>query len=181
MQGRIAIWPSYYLDLASVFALQTLRRGVPAAFLSRALLPNVLNIQNYLDFHGPLRDRVARSRGVLVLDGCVLIAPMLVLDLMHDAVVWTAGYIYRCPAYLWHGEVGQFLHFRLRDGRWMAAAPVLRWACAMTAYLAAVTATGEAMGWLVERPVLAVRDRLFPSRGGPLGGPEAMAPASDGG
>jgi peptidoglycan/LPS O-acetylase OafA/YrhL len=78
------------------------------------------------------------------------------------------------PIYLWHIEVGIALNRVL--ARWVAFGPeamALRWACGMSAFLVLSVVLGVVMGRLVERPALAMRDRLFPAR---ADGPAAARP-----
>ena len=69
------------------------------------------------------------------------------------------------PIYLWHIDVAIALNRVLT--RWVALGPeatALRWACGMSAFLVLSVVLGVLMGHLVERPALAMRDRLFPPR-----------------
>ena len=78
------------------------------------------------------------------------------------------------PIYLWHIEVGIALNRLL--ARWVALGPeamALRWACGMSAFLVLSVVIGVVMGRLVERPALAMRDRLFPA---PADGPASAGP-----
>ena len=69
------------------------------------------------------------------------------------------------PVYLWHIEVGIALNRVL--ARWVALGPdalALRWVSGMSAFVVLSVVMGVVMGRLVERPALAMRDRLFPAR-----------------
>ena len=73
--------------------------------------------------------------------------------------------VFSYPIYLWHIEVAIALNRLL--ARWVALGPesiALRWACGMSAFLVLSVVVGVVMGRLVERPALALRDRLFPAR-----------------
>ena len=69
------------------------------------------------------------------------------------------------PIYLWHIEVGIALNRVL--ARWVALRPealAMRWVCGMSAFVVLSVVIGVVMGRLIERPVLAMRDRIFPAR-----------------
>lgn len=87
--------------------------------------------------------------------------------------------VFSYPIYLWHIEVGIVLNRLL--ARWVALEPegiAVRWACGMSAFIVLSVVMGTLMGRLVERPALALRDRLFPARAHvAIGGrPDVMRP-----
>jgi peptidoglycan/LPS O-acetylase OafA/YrhL len=78
--------------------------------------------------------------------------------------------VYSYPIYLWHIDAAQVplqhLFATSATEQWPAE---LRWLLATFACAALATVAGVVMGTLVERPALALRDRLFPSRSEALG------------
>jgi peptidoglycan/LPS O-acetylase OafA/YrhL len=105
--------------------------------------------------------------------GCLLVA-IVTTPLDHG---WAGRWLQSAPArvlafvgmfsypiYLWHVEIGIALHRVL--ARWAAFVPeaiALRRACGMSAFIV-LSVVVVVMGRLVERPALAMRDRLFPAR-----------------
>jgi peptidoglycan/LPS O-acetylase OafA/YrhL len=77
-----------------------------------------------------------------------------------SAVAWIGKYSY--GIYLWHvtiiGFVGHFI------ATWPGEGQIAHWVIAATLTTAAAVLFGAFMSHLVEWPVLALRDRLFPSR-----------------
>lgn len=69
--------------------------------------------------------------------------------------------------YLWHVDLaqtpGKKIAARLLD---MGATPELAWLVATGIYVVLAIVLGMALSWLIERPALALRDRLFPAAGG---------------
>ncbi len=73
--------------------------------------------------------------------------------------------VYSYAIYLWHVDLAgvpvawldrKFLASSLSDSG--------RWAITMTLFAAGSVIAGVVMGWLIERPTLAIRDRYFPGR-----------------
>lgn len=77
-------------------------------------------------------------------------------------VAWVGVYSY--PVYLWHVDLGLYPVKALSKTGLFAWSHELRWTALTLAYIACSVAAGVVMGKLVERPALALRDRLFPSR-----------------
>lgn len=72
------------------------------------------------------------------------------------------------PIYLWHMDGGRRVVGAFLDRGWLAAAaPEVRWLAAMALYVGLSVVVGMTMGRLIERPALALRDRLFPPRAEP--------------
>ena len=72
---------------------------------------------------------------------------------------------YSDPLYLWHADLALAPARKLFGGSWAAALPPsVLWPLAMTTYIGAATAAGITMSMLIERPTLALRDRLLPVR-----------------
>jgi peptidoglycan/LPS O-acetylase OafA/YrhL len=67
--------------------------------------------------------------------------------------------------YLWHVPVSQWLVPWARH--WAGSTVQSSWLW-IGIYVLGAVAVGTAFAWIVEYPVLRLRDRLFPSRGGPL-------------
>jgi peptidoglycan/LPS O-acetylase OafA/YrhL len=86
--------------------------------------------------------------------------------------------LYSYPIYLWHIDAAQErLNDVLATG-WLGGLPAeLHWALFMTLYVVLAVTAGVVMGKLVERPSLALRDRLFPSRVAALASPAPPAAA----
>jgi peptidoglycan/LPS O-acetylase OafA/YrhL len=77
--------------------------------------------------------------------------------------------VYSYPIYLWHIDAAQEpLQRLLASGSFSRVPEEARWLLIMAAYVGLATAAGVLMGKLIERPALALRDRLFPSRIDPL-------------
>jgi len=74
---------------------------------------------------------------------------------------WMGSFSY--SVYLWHLAVAMVLH--LAQQRW----PGIPWWLTMGSFIAGSFGAGIILGKCVELPVLALRDRYFPSRSKPLG------------
>jgi peptidoglycan/LPS O-acetylase OafA/YrhL len=73
------------------------------------------------------------------------------------------------PVYLWHIDAARLpLEFLVHRGVLNGLPPALRWVAATGAFTVAAVAAGVVLGLLVERPALALRDRLFPARASAL-------------
>jgi len=87
----------------------------------------------------------------------------------------TAAFIgyYSYPIYLWHIDatrpVGHVFALSWTADWW----PELRWLVAFIVYVVFAVAAGMVFGILLEKPSLAVRDRLFPARSGRISRPES--------
>jgi len=69
------------------------------------------------------------------------------------------------PIYLWHIDLGRFpLLIFASKGLFITLGPSLRWIVFSTLYLVLAVGAGVVFGILVEKPALALRDMLFPSR-----------------
>ena len=71
---------------------------------------------------------------------------------------------YSYPIYLWHREVGPPFRALFDAGVLQSVPPSLRWLGVFALYVGAATLAGMLLGRLVDRPALALRDRLFPPR-----------------
>ena len=81
------------------------------------------------------------------------------------------GY-YSYPIYLWHIDATRPV-LRLLDRVALGSLPPeLRWLCAFATYVLVAVASGVVFGLLLEKPSLALRDRLFPARTRPAPGHE---------
>jgi peptidoglycan/LPS O-acetylase OafA/YrhL len=77
--------------------------------------------------------------------------------------------VYSYPIYLWHIDAAQERLQDLFRAGWLEQFPAeVRWCTFMALYVLLATAAGVIAGKVVERPALALRDRLFPSRAQPL-------------
>jgi len=105
---------------------------------------------------------------VRILPITAISATALLIGILHlklrgwgsTALAWIGMYSY--GIYLWHvtiiGFMGRF------TATWPSELQVLHWVIAATVTTAAAVLFGALMSRLVEWPVLALRDRLFPSR-----------------
>jgi peptidoglycan/LPS O-acetylase OafA/YrhL len=77
--------------------------------------------------------------------------------------------------YLIHMEVGHYFHVKFNAGWLSSMAPELRWSIGMGLYVVLAAILGAALFAVIERPGLAIRDRLFPA--GIKSAPESPTPA----
>lgn len=97
-------------------------------------------------------DWMAQARGLLKIPVSVL-----------RAIGWVGLFSY--PIYLWHLDLGRYPVLYLLDTGVFEPLPVeLRWLLATTLYLTLAIAGSALIGKLIERPMLLLRDRLFPGR-----------------
>lgn len=76
--------------------------------------------------------------------------------------------------YLWHLDIAWYpMTMLVRHGLLKGLMPEVRWVCIMIIYIYVITAVaaGAVLGILVEKPALALRDRLFPARADALAKP----------
>jgi peptidoglycan/LPS O-acetylase OafA/YrhL len=95
-------------------------------------------------------------------------------------VVATIGY-FSYPIYLWHMESRGFVE-RVTESRALTVVgPSLRWLAGMGLFAALAVIAGTIAGVLLEKPSLALRDRLFPAGApsGDRGSPVGIGPGSD--
>jgi peptidoglycan/LPS O-acetylase OafA/YrhL len=84
--------------------------------------------------------------------------------------------VYSYPIYLWHVDAGQQPMLSLIQTGALEGLPAeVRWCVLMVLYVLLAVAAGVVMAKLVERPALALRDRLFPSHVPVLLSPAAAA------
>jgi len=111
--------------------------------------------------------------------GAILMAVMLMP--MHWLRSWWGRSLvlmgmYSYSIYLWHINGAYALIHALSETPWAAAVPGwLRWPVGMAIYVLTATGVGVLMGRCVEMPALALRDRLFPRKSGPLAAAEPSA------
>ncbi|MEI8195594.1 MAG: acyltransferase [Phycisphaerae bacterium] len=109
--------------------------------------------------------------------GCILLAALAMrIDWLSQArgllkipahalraIAWVGLFSY--PIYLWHLDLGRFPVLYLLDTEVLDRLPAeLRWLLATTLYLSLAIAGSALIGKLIERPMLLLRDRLFPGR-----------------
>lgn len=83
------------------------------------------------------------------------------------AVAFIGFYSY--PIYLWHVDGARMpMDWMVKQGLFNPVPGPLRWLIVLILYTALATLVGVIMGRLVEKPALAVRDRLFPARTEPV-------------
>jgi peptidoglycan/LPS O-acetylase OafA/YrhL len=127
--------------------------------------------------------------------GCILLAvvhtPVRVgwagrlLESLPARSLAILGY-FSYPVYLWHIDVTRPVEYIFADGRLMGLGAEVRWAFASAIYILLALAAGMIFMAIVDRPSLALRDRLFPAHSGgaghaaPIGVP-AYSPISAGG
>jgi peptidoglycan/LPS O-acetylase OafA/YrhL len=69
------------------------------------------------------------------------------------------------PIYLWHIDLGQNPLLELVSHGFLSNFSVsMRWFCVMMLFILVAVLTGTVLGIIVEKPSLALRDRLFPRR-----------------
>lgn len=69
------------------------------------------------------------------------------------------------PIYLWHIDLGQNPLLELVSHGFLSNFSVsMRWFCVMMLFILVTVLTGTVLGIIVEKPSLALRDRLFPRR-----------------
>lgn len=73
--------------------------------------------------------------------------------------------VYSYPIYLWHIDGGKLpLAWLVKQGVFQPLPGPIRWLFVMALFVALSTAVGVVLGKLIEKPALALRDRLFPSQ-----------------
>ena len=75
---------------------------------------------------------------------------------------------YSYSIYLWHYEVAGHMVTLVQHGLLAQMRPEARWFCLMMIYLPLSLILGLIMAWLVEKPTLALRNRMFPARANTL-------------
>jgi peptidoglycan/LPS O-acetylase OafA/YrhL len=76
---------------------------------------------------------------------------------------------YSYSIYLWHLFAGYGPAEKLSRAPWVERlVPELRWLIVTSVYVALAISFGVIIGWIIERPLLALRDRLFPSLTRPI-------------
>lgn len=83
------------------------------------------------------------------------------------------------PIYLWHIDATRPAAALLRRGLFAGLAPEARWALAFLLYVIVALVVGVAFAAVIDRPALALRERLFPAPAG-LGRPRPGDPGSGG-
>ena len=106
--------------------------------------------------------------------GCILLALLytppgegilgkLMMTPLARAVAFIGTFSY--SIYLWHIDVGYTpLHYLLEHGFLKNSSLEARWFVVMTLYVSSSTLAGIVLGNMIERPTLALRDRLFPAK-----------------
>jgi peptidoglycan/LPS O-acetylase OafA/YrhL len=106
--------------------------------------------------------------------GCILLAAVLTpLDqgrlgqILSGRLARGIAFVgmFSYPIYLWHMDLGLFPVIRLiRTEIFSSLPPWVAWNLYLMVYFVAAIVAGMVMSIIVERPALALRDRLFPSR-----------------
>lgn len=81
---------------------------------------------------------------------------------------------YSYPIYLWHLDVTRPVSALVERGFLAWASPEVRWSLAFAAYVLVAVTGGAIMGVLVDKPSLALRDRLFPARVPSMSGEQSL-------
>jgi peptidoglycan/LPS O-acetylase OafA/YrhL len=106
--------------------------------------------------------------------GCILVAMIHTpvasegvgkfFSTMPTRVIAFIGY-FSYTIYLWHLDIAYYpMSMLVRRGLLKGVMPEIRWVCLMVVYVIIAVVTGAVLGMLVEKPALALRDRLFPAR-----------------
>jgi peptidoglycan/LPS O-acetylase OafA/YrhL len=90
--------------------------------------------------------------------------PARLAALFLRAIGWVGLFSY--PIYLWHQDLGRFPVQYMLDANLFnfTSNPALQWLLATTLYFTLAITLSALIGKLIERPVLLLRDRLFPRR-----------------
>jgi peptidoglycan/LPS O-acetylase OafA/YrhL len=103
-------------------------------------------------------------------------------DCRHPLIRWPVAALafigfYSYTIYLWHLDAGRYRLESLLLKGFLAGLPdSLRWAIVMLLYVGFSVLAGVIASRLVERPVLALRDKLFPARSQIVGSVSSKAP-----
>ncbi len=105
--------------------------------------------------------------------GCFLLALIYTEVGAGRLGVWLNSHVARAiafigyfsyPMYLWHIDATRPVAALLKSGAFAGLPPELRWLCAFVLYVLMALAVAVPFGILLDKPSLALRDRLFPSR-----------------